>query len=320
MTWLYVPSVSATDTQALSSDCDNTGYEPWLVLSGTATRRRFSWPGWKNRLWIKLLFGTISQPLMAQRGVDAWISSLRDSRVSRSPLPVNVKVLTMTGGSGLPSDGSSVTWDRDTCSWRTSPDLFGPGSLTSLPILPTSGSMRNGVCSPRPTLVPLTDGNDSGYSLWPGVTAMDSMGSGRTHRGADGYERMTLTDRAVRMWTTPTADDTSVRRSRYAQGGTALSMQAVAMWPTPCARDGKGEPGPNAQMDTLPAAVSRHVPTPPRNGNDGSPRADLNPQFVAALMGVPWDWLTHSTSEATDSSLRVLVKHSDNSSRGSADG
>ena len=58
-------------------------------------------------------------------------------------------------------------------------------------------------------------------------------------------------------------------------------------------------------------------PTTPSDGNDGSPKADLNPRFVAALMGVPWDWLTPSTSAATDSSPLALVKHSDNFSQGS---
>lgn len=52
-------------------------------------------------------------------------------------------------------------------------------------------------------------------------------------------------------------------------------------------------------------------------GNDGQPKADLNPRFVAALMGVPWDWLTHSTSEATDSSPKPPPERSANCSTGS---
>ena len=35
------------------------------------------------------------------------------------------------------------------------------------------------------------------------------------------------------------------------------------------------------------------------DGKPGQPKADLNPQFVAALMGVPKDWLTPYTSEET---------------------
>jgi hypothetical protein len=61
----------------------------------------------------------------------------------------------------------------------------------------------------------------------------------------------------------------------------------------------------------------RHDPTTPTDGPTGSSKADLNPRFVAALMGVPWDWLTLSTSAATDSSPLALVKHSDNFSQGS---
>lgn len=47
------------------------------------------------------------------------------------------------------------------------------------------------------------------------------------------------------------------------------------------------------------------------DGPDGSPRADLNPFFVAALMGLPLDWLTLSTSAVTASCLRQLHTPSD---------
>ena len=351
MTWYYMPSTSAPATEVSSSASDTPAWnaEPWVTLSGTATQRPSSWSGWSRRGWISLLSGLTSTRSTLNRGLAEWSSSLPVSRVSRSPLPDNERVLTMTGGSGLPSDGSSVTWDRATCSWRTSPDLFGPGSLTSSPTLPTSGSMRNGVCSQRPQLVPLTAADESGFSLWPTTTTMDSRSSGGNPNTTGSH-------------------------------GPELQGQA-RMWPTPCARDGKGLPGPQAQMDTLPAAVSRHDqptttdgtegggmrsgarsgepklqgrarmwPTPrahdgmttcdkasshPKSGgdglitaasrhaqtttpdgNDGPPKADLNPRFVAALMGVPWDWLTLSISGGTDSSRSAQQKRSDSSTSG----
>jgi hypothetical protein len=47
------------------------------------------------------------------------------------------------------------------------------------------------------------------------------------------------------------------------------------------------------------------------DGPNGSLRADLNPWFVATLMGLPSDWLTHSTSEVTDSCRDALRKPGD---------
>jgi hypothetical protein len=150
---------------------------------------------------------------------------------------------------------------------------------------------------------------------------MDAYGSGRTHPGADGYERMTLTDRAVRMWGTPGARDDNKSPEahmamKHAMGrntATSLTVQ-VKMWPTPMSRDCRGEGFDNTNLPN--AAASRRHQTTPTDGNDGPPKADLNPRFVAALMGVPWDWLTPSTSVETASYHAWLRQHSVNSPNG----
>jgi len=176
-------------------------------------------------------------------------------------------------------------------------------------------------------LVPLIDVNGSGsWPLWPSPIAGDSKQNGNSDAALAAGWGGTLTDRAVRMWGTPTARDDQkspdahmAMKAAMPSGArteaTSLTVQ-VKMWPTPCARDGKGEPGPQAQMDTLPAAASRHAPTTTTDGPNGSPKADLNPRFVAALMGVPWDWLTPSTSAGTDSCPPQPPTPSSNSSNG----
>jgi hypothetical protein len=79
-------------------------------------------------------------------------------------------------------------------------------------------------------------------------------------------------------------------------------QQAAKMWPTPKAHDSKA---PRSKTEIkrispdLNDVVSHLAQTTQPDGNDGQPRADLNPQFVAALMGVPQDWLTPYTSEET---------------------
>jgi hypothetical protein len=235
----------------------------------------------------------------------------------------------MSDGSGRLSPGSSLTWDRPSSSWRTSPSLFDSGYLTSSPTLPTSGSMRNGVCSPRPPLAPLTNANASGFSLWPTTTTMDSVGSGG-NPNTTGTHGTTLTDRAVRMWGTPVARDDqkspdahmAMKERMGRNTATSLTVQAK-MWPTPRASmnenrtTGHAPSHGNGHGRTLAGEASehgRHAPTTQTDGNSGSPREDLNPRFVAALMGVPWDWLTPSISVGTDSFHAWLQAHSVSSS------
>jgi len=85
---------------------------------------------------------------------------------------------------------------------------------------------------------------------------------------------------------------------------TSLTVQAK-LWPTPRASDGTrgsdpahGDGGPSLK---LAAGHGLQVATTLPDGSAGSRKVDLSPFFVAALMGLPWDWLTHCTWEATDS-------------------
>ncbi len=361
--WLHVPGIScrsATATAEQSSHSDPWHqYEPWLVLSGTATQRPFSWNGWARRAWIRALSGMTLPPSTVDRGVDAWISSL-----PVSPAPISHRrgvgpELTVSTGSGPSASRSSARWDRLSSCWKTSPDLFGSEDLPeSSVILPTSGSMRNGVCSERPTLVPLT--NVTAGGLWPTARAHDGASGVTAHSSPD--FRPTLKQAATTMWPTPVAADCKgdgpsnrdraipplrsmvslwstpratqipesvesyearMRRSTTANrvrkdGGVPkppLDVQ-VKMWGTPRAVDAfKGtDPthGNGGQTGLKQQLASRLAATTTTDGEIGSPRADLNPFFVAALMGLPWDWLTHSTSEVTASCRNALHTPGDN--------
>lgn len=308
MTWYYMPSISAPDTEASSSPSDTPAspLAPWLTLSGTATQRPYSWRGWARRDWIEHLSGLTSTPSTLARGLAVWTSSLPASPVNPSRRPVRNVALTMIDISGRWHPGSSLTWDRPSCSWRTSPTLFElDGYLTSSPTLPTSGSMRNGVCYPQPTLAPPTDGNDSG--CWPTSTAQSAIGNGFRSVGRG----TPLLKGAASMWPTPTArDDQKTPEAHLAMkrrmGGnrTAITSLTVMskMWPT--GQDGwrsGGNPTTTGSHD-LHQVASLHLPTTTPAGNDGSLKADLNPRFVAALMGLPLDWLTPYISAETDSS------------------
>lgn len=141
---------------------------------------------------------------------------------------------------------------------------------------------------------------------------MDCNSSGG-NPNTTGTHGVTLTDRAVRQWGTPAASQAftgSGMRGGDRSGEAVLAGQAK-QWPTPTSRDTKGEDQPNREggPSLVNAALGRQSLTTPTDGTSGPPRADLNPRFVAALMGVPWDWLTPSTSVETASYLEWQRLH-----------
>lgn len=350
--WLYLPSTSAPATEDSSSPSDPWhGYEPWLTLSGTPTQRPFSWSGWRKRVWIRLLSGMTSPRSTLDRGVAEWISSLPVSRASRSARLGSSVELTMSAGSGQPSHPSSLTWDPDSSCWRTSPSLFDSGSPMSSTTLPSSGSMRNGVCSARQPLAPLTSARGSGS--WGTPAARDeqrSVEAAIAKKESFGRSEITSLNTQVKMWMTPTTVDSTGRQYQNRDGSRVLTLpgeasawptptptaalgdsrrgmpsaetaalrmeqgkrnldDAAALWPTPKTTDPKhGTGGPSLKQVT---GAGRQAVTTSTDGSGGSPTVDLNPFFVATLMGLPMGWLTLSTSAVTASCLRQLHTPSD---------
>jgi hypothetical protein len=113
---------------------------------------------------------------------------------------------------------------------------LGPFSQT----WPRSGMTRNGTAFQLQPLAPLTAVTGSGLLPTPD-TGASLNGNGRrgvssnpkhqSGRNLDAMARFgTWPDAEHRtkdgLWTTPAADDTGHRKARYAQGGSALSMQA----------------------------------------------------------------------------------------------
>lgn len=311
--WYYVPFISAPATEDSSSPSDDTP-APWLTLSGTPTQRPLSWRGWQRRAWIKLLSGMTSPPSTVARGVAEWISSLPVSPASRSAQQASGWALTTSVGSGPTSQGSSATWNPATCSWRTSQELFEQDLPMFSVTLPTSGSMRNGVCSPRPPLVRPIGVNGSG--LWLTATGMDSRAPGGNPHGT-GTHGTTSTDRAVRQWPTPKAQDQPSKNGPGDRARNSPNLVAtVAMWPTPRAsmnenRTTKDAPSHGVTHGrTLAGTASHHAPTTSTGGPSGMV---LNPRFVEVLMGVPNGWLTPSISAETGLSHSAPAKRGGNS-------
>lgn len=89
------------------------------------------------------------------------------------------------------------------------------------------------------------------------------------------------------------------------------------LWPTPAASMAYRGTDPDRTNDRAGSPTYKSValawdgpPDPTETGPTGSQRVDLNPFFVAELMGLPADWLTPSTSEVTDWCRRQQQQHS----------
>lgn len=325
MAWLYLPDTAASNSE---STPPSEAVAPFVTLSGKATPRPLSWRGWQRRPYIRLLSGTTLPPSTADRGVASWISSLRASHASHLAQQESAKAKPTSGGSGMTSSGCLGRFAPDGSWEKTSPDLFHSDSDPSSEAWPSSGTMQNGVCFGRQTLVRHIGG--SGFSSsqdWPTITAVEGAKNAGRRRSKD-----RVLNEEAKAWPTPRAHAADSTR-RMGTGGKILGEEAKN-WPTPAARDHntpnkhpseRPEVPGRKHMDQLPNFVQHQWPTPlsrewkdtgdlsclenrpPRLayiatssppalkistcGPECSPNhRRLNPQFVEWLMGLPPNW------------------------------
>ena len=265
--WFYIPSNSAPASACLAKACaPHASYSasstaPFATWSGKPLQPR-NLPGlWKREPLIRRLSGLTCLPSTAQRGADAWISSLRASRARTSALPGGVLGL-MASARACSSTSSTLPTlaRREASFWRTSqPSLLPPPPLWTKPKgfsknapppaswenWPTAGGTRNGSLFLRPTLAPATGAH--GGSASPGGGRWDTpdcmpeapnTGSNRKAQpaGLGNQARM------VTAGTWPTPDTGRERTNRSASPGAAdrpTIAPAAKLWATPNAHDGR---------------------------------------------------------------------------------
>ena len=185
MAWLFVLGLEDSTSDSMSPSTD---IELFVTLSGKPSARPLSWRGWKTRPWIRLLCGTISQPSTAIRGVESWISSLRDTRASHSPSLAVAPELKILVTSGPMSPGSSESANLDLFSLKTSPAICDSASMKSPATWTAWATKLRQHCLQRRKSAQATGGN--GCSSWP--TAMAKAWATPTQRdwkdGADPSE------------------------------------------------------------------------------------------------------------------------------------
>lgn len=282
--WLYLPSTPSNSAPA--SACSAKASEPDSSFSASTTEPFATWSGkpllprnlprlWKREPSIRRLSGLTCSPSTAQRGADAWISSLRVSRARTYRLPAAAPAWAANAQACSSVSSTLPTIAVRTNSfWRTSQaSLLPPPPLWTKPKglsksarspeswenWPTAGGMRSGSLFPRPTWAPTTGG--SAGSATPGAWPTPDTGHERINRSASAgaAERPTIA-LAAKLWSTPdtarrgTEPPEQVRARRSAAGSGGLPLQTeAAYWSTPKASDGeKGGPNMRGSKGDLP--------------------------------------------------------------------
>lgn len=237
MAWLFVPGLAGSNSGSTSPNPDT---ELWVSLSGKHEQRPLSWRGWRTRRWVKLLSGTTLAPSTADAGVDAWISSLRASRASRSASPDSNGESRTSATCGRTLPGSLARYAlRGYCS-KTSPVSQQPSLLMdeapskrSATTFKSWVSRSRGMSSQRQRWGRRIFANDS--SSWP--TPNTPSGGANTESTATHTGGMDL-EGAAALWPTPRAEDTEQTGAHRGVSDTLNS--AANLWATPVARVEKG--------------------------------------------------------------------------------
>lgn len=336
--WLYLPpnplsppsscvpaSACLAKVPELHSSYLDGGLTPFATWRGKPLPLRSLQGLWKREPSLHVLSGLTCSPLTAQRGVDAWISSLQASLAKTSASPVNAPDLTAHARGCFSTSLTLPTLAvRVESFWKTSmPSLLPPPPLWTRPKAscknapqpeswgnwPTEGGTRNGSLFQRPPWEPATSAS-VGFASHGGAWATPDCNTSTYSNGLMGPNLRQQTA----MWPTPNAHDGrgQVADLSSTQGGN-LSRDA-ALWPTPASRDYKGansakhvtEAGTGAKhMDQLPNFVQHRFLHQVHSINDGralSPTTRtlsrrLNPVFTCWLMGWPTWWTNRALTD-----------------------
>jgi hypothetical protein len=186
-------------------------------------------------------FGMTYKPLTESRGEELLTLYLAGFHAKTLAPQEKAQELTENeAGCGEKWHASFTKYDPDSFLWKTHQCSLLGDLEPFLETWPQWGLMRDGECWEQQTLEQTIREIDFG---WSG------------------------------KWPTPVSDDTGLRKAKYKQGGTALSL-AIQTWPTPTAH--------NSKECASPSEYNRNTPTLAAQAG-----GKLNPMWVEWLMGWP---------------------------------
>lgn len=259
--WLFVPQSTSSHSApgAAVSISESSWQFPVLAASCTSRGRRSPSRTWYLRCrrasWMKRLFGAMSAPSTADRGVALWMASLAASRVS--PIP--------SQATGLPKK-TSETFGRQRAGSSCKPGRGSSSLRTSMASSRREDSSVSGVIfadlvmrlrldsSARQKSAQAIVGGDASFSQWPTPAARDWKGTNSEKHMINGSGRLHLDQ---------------------------LPNFIEHVWYL------------KASNDNIPPHLRSSLPAQP-SGPSGiasfQPPRTLNPLFVEWLMGWPWRW------------------------------
>ncbi len=268
--------------------------EQSVTLNGTTTVSKSSKPESKMDTLTTPQSGMMSQPSMADRGVEKWMSLLPDSHAPHFRLQGSKKAKQTTETSGLIPSGSFGKFDLDISFLRT----YQTSLLTNTYIpysesFPRAGMIVNGFAYEHPTLVPRMKGR--GYGSWRTPASSDGEGGiMKMMAGKAGHYKLRdqvqpINEHAQpKSWPTPRAN----KPDGYPSDGYSPTLRkAVDIWPTPAACDRTGVT-PGGHSGLAGGSGNRQKLYNILGKEEGKKMGSqaLNPDWVEWLMGWPLFW------------------------------
>ena len=196
---------------------------------------------WKTKPWMRLLSGLTLKPSMQSRGVDAWISSLRDIRASHFPSPEQNAQKKTRATSGHTYGKSCAQSSQESAFSKTSPTIYDWGSNKSTMTYDQWITALRRVCLQRKKSVRRTSVN--GFLSWRTVKATEAMGGCLSYQKfkerLDAGMPLSLRDQVKHMWpTVRVSSSNGASQNEINQGNPKRRLEnSAVMWPTVTATD-----------------------------------------------------------------------------------
>ena len=252
-------SASALDTKALGLDSEEFSQicERSLTWRGKDSLSRTWLQRWKRENWMQHLCTRTLRPSLTESFVDAWTSSLADSRVSHSVLPESVTALKTRDTCSLTSQTESESANLELFSSKTLKESSQPRQQTGNQFSSMSSeSWKAWVIEQRREYsVRLKSAHltrESGSSSWPTATVFDTTGGSYPTEMVDGVYRSKHSQDPNSPWYGAKLRD-------------VVETHEKKNWPTATTRDHKGGyvggriRNGKVSMDTLDVAVQAHT-------------------------------------------------------------
>ena len=312
------------DLEAFCQTCEKS-----LTWRGKDSLSRTWLQRWKRENWMQHLSSRTLSNSLTESFVDAWTSSLEDSRVSHSVLLESVKLLKTPDTSSPTSQTelesanlelfSSKTYKESSVARRPTENQFS--SMSSESWKDWVIEQRQEYSQRKKSAHLIRESESTSLELeknWATPQTFDSNNLVRTPeklaqtraeknagcmnlREQVHYPDMDHSRKAAKNWATPRASATDSTRPN-GKGGIPLAHQ-VKNWPTASTRDHKGGytggriRNGKVSMDTLDVAVQAHTEgghqdhaNASTTGKSQELQGKLNPNWVEHLMGLPVGW------------------------------